>query len=177
MQEWVSFVGIVVPLLTIAGSAVAFVSKTFGDAKESRRKQFFDLMALIDTNGSIASKVAAVYQLRYFPEHKDFIVRFCQRRQRLAGRRAEGHGRGTLGHELLCRGHHRAHAQVIQPARQTKTGAMPRFFSLPARIYSRWLSRNHRSLSAVREAPVSRSAVSASPASSVVSIAARTFAP
>ena len=108
MQEWVSFVGIVVPLLTIAGSAVAFVSKTFGDAKESRRKQFFDLMALIDTNGSIASKVAAVYQLRYFPEHKDFIVRFCQRRQRLAGRRAEGHGRGRE-YPKLCVSE-RAHA-------------------------------------------------------------------
>ncbi|MBL4917730.1 hypothetical protein [Szabonella alba] len=77
MGELVSIVGVAIPMLTIAGSALAFVWKSFRDAKEDRRKQFFELMTRIDTHGTIAGKIAAVYHLRYFPEHKDFIIRFC----------------------------------------------------------------------------------------------------
>lgn len=77
MEKLVSIVGVVIPMITIAGSAAAFVWKSFRDAREDRRNQFFELMTLIDTNGSIASKIAAVYQLRQFPEHKEFIIRFC----------------------------------------------------------------------------------------------------
>jgi hypothetical protein len=64
-------------MCTIAGSAVAFVFKAYLDSRRERRQQFFDLMDLIDNKGSIAAKVAAIYQLRFFPEHKDFIIRFC----------------------------------------------------------------------------------------------------
>lgn len=70
-------IGVIVPLLTIAGSSVAFVYKTYRDARQDRRKQFFELMDLIDNKGTIAAKTAAVYQLRFYPEHKDFIIRFC----------------------------------------------------------------------------------------------------
>jgi hypothetical protein len=76
-----TFVGVSVPLMTIAGSAVAFVVKQFSEAKQQRKERFFHLMALIDGPGTIAQKVAAVYQLRDFPEHKDFVVRFCNSQQ------------------------------------------------------------------------------------------------
>lgn len=77
MDKLISIIGVVIPMITIAGSAVAFVWKSYRDARQERRKEFFDLMGLIDAKGSIASKITAVYQLRFFPEHKDFIVRFC----------------------------------------------------------------------------------------------------
>ena len=77
MEQLIAVVGVAVPMMTIAGSAAAFVWKSFRDAREDRRKQFFELMTLIDTNGSIAGKISAVYQLRYFPENRDFIIRFC----------------------------------------------------------------------------------------------------
>lgn len=86
MEQLVSVVGVVIPMITIAGSAAAFVWKSFSDSRENRRKQFFQLMTLIDADGSIASKIAAVYQLRNFPEHSDFIIRFCDtQRNNLTG--------------------------------------------------------------------------------------------
>jgi hypothetical protein len=75
---WVTLLGFAAPLITLAGSAVAFVVKLFLEARERRRNQFFDLMDKIDGQSSIAKKVAAVYELRQFPEHRDFIIRFCK---------------------------------------------------------------------------------------------------
>jgi hypothetical protein len=75
---WVTLLGFAAPLLAIAGSAVAFVVKQFQDARERRRSQFFELMQYIDSDAPIATKVAAVYELRRFPEHKDFVIRFCE---------------------------------------------------------------------------------------------------
>lgn len=64
-------------LLALAGSSVAYVVKLYQDAAERRRNHFFELMGFIDSDRPIATKVAAIYELRQFPEHKDFIVRFC----------------------------------------------------------------------------------------------------
>ena len=75
---WVTLLGFAAPLITLAGSAVAFVVKLYLDANERRRNQFFDLMDKIDSQSSIAKKIAAVYELRQFPEHRDFIIRFCK---------------------------------------------------------------------------------------------------
>lgn len=69
-------------MLGIAGSAVAFVLKSYRDGRQERRKQFFELMRLLDEpHGPIASKVTAIYQLRFYPEHKEFIIRFCENAQ------------------------------------------------------------------------------------------------
>jgi hypothetical protein len=74
----VTLLGFAAPLVTLAGSAVAFVFKLYLDAGERRRNHFFDLMDKIDAQSSVAKKVAALYALRQFPEHRDFIVRFCK---------------------------------------------------------------------------------------------------
>ncbi len=66
------------PLITLAGSAVAYVVKLFLDSGERRRKQFFELMQFIDSQAPIATKAAAVYELRQFPQHREFIIRFCE---------------------------------------------------------------------------------------------------
>lgn len=75
---WVTLVGFAAPLITLAGSAVGYVVKLYLDSSERRRSDFFALMEFIDGKGSIAKKVAAVYALRRFPEHKEFVIRFCE---------------------------------------------------------------------------------------------------
>lgn len=76
---WVTLLGFVAPFIALAGSAVAFVWKVYRDGADRRWTQFFDLMKFIDSKDlPIATKCAAAYQLRHFPEHKEFIIRFCQ---------------------------------------------------------------------------------------------------
>jgi hypothetical protein len=74
---WVTLLGFAAPLIALAGSAVAYIVKLYQDAAQRRRDHFFELMKFIDSTQPIATKVAAVYALRQFPEHRDFIVRFC----------------------------------------------------------------------------------------------------
>jgi len=86
MTTLTEIIGVIIPMITIAGSAATYVFKAFRDARQKRQSDFFNLMALIDTQGTIAGKMAAIYQFRNFPEHKDFIIRFCeQQSQNLSG--------------------------------------------------------------------------------------------
>jgi hypothetical protein len=79
---WAALLGVATPLVALAGSAVAYVLQLYRDAAEKKRTAFFDLMAIIDDKERpIASKMAAVYELRHFKAHKDFIVRFCKVQQ------------------------------------------------------------------------------------------------
>jgi hypothetical protein len=82
---WVTLIGFAAPLLTLAGSAVGYVVKQYLDAADKRRNRFFELMKYIDTDGDIATKVAAVYELRRYPEHREFVIRFCDTQKRNIG--------------------------------------------------------------------------------------------
>jgi hypothetical protein len=93
---WVTLLGFAAPLMTLAGSAVAYVVKLYLEARERRRGYFFELMGRIDASAPIAGKVAAVYELRRFPEHRDFIVRFCTLQQS----NVTGEGAGSLIAEM-----------------------------------------------------------------------------
>ena len=75
---WVAIGGFAIPLLGLAGSAIAYVVKLFQDARERRHARFFELMNFLDGEGTIAAKLAAIYALRNFPEHRAFIIRFCE---------------------------------------------------------------------------------------------------
>ncbi len=75
---WVTLLGFAAPLLTLAGSSVAYVVKLYLDASERRRNHFFELMQFIDSDRPVATKVAAIDEFRRSPEHKDFIIRFCE---------------------------------------------------------------------------------------------------
>ncbi|MET4132466.1 hypothetical protein ABIE62_001601 [Porphyrobacter sp. MBR-155] len=77
-ENWITLGATTIPLFGIAGSAVAYVIKLFQDKAVRRRERFFELMQFIDGKGTIAAKVAAVYSLREFSEHREFIVRFCE---------------------------------------------------------------------------------------------------
>lgn len=86
MDRLSEIIGVIIPMLTIAGSSVAYIIKIYKDGKEKRQNYFLSLMALIDGAGTMAGKLAAIYQLRMFPEHKEFIIRFCDnQRHNLSG--------------------------------------------------------------------------------------------
>jgi hypothetical protein len=75
---WVTLLGFAGPLMALAGSAVAYVFKVFGDGAERRRQRLFELMQFIDSDKPLAVKLAAVYELRRFPKDREFVVRFCK---------------------------------------------------------------------------------------------------
>ena len=94
--NWLTVVIFAVPLMTLAGSAFAYVVSLFQGAAERRNKYFFDLMEYIDSNRPIATKVAAIYELRRFKKHKEFIIRFCDTQ----GPLVSGTGAGPLQDEM-----------------------------------------------------------------------------
>jgi hypothetical protein len=88
--NWVSAAIFAVPLVGLAGSAIAFVVKLFQDATERRHRRFFELMTHIDGSGPIAAKLAAIYALRDFGEHAEFVERFCKsQRDKVVGGNSE----------------------------------------------------------------------------------------
>ncbi|MFN3459740.1 MAG: hypothetical protein ACK4ZN_01890 [Oceanibaculum sp.] len=93
---WVTLIGFAAPLIALAGSAVAFVARQYQEAAVRRRNQFFELMEFIDAHKTIARKMAAVYRLRDFPEHADFIIRFCD----VQRSNIDGPGAGILQLEM-----------------------------------------------------------------------------
>ena len=87
---WVTIGGFALPLLGLAGSAIAYVVKLYQDAAVRRRANFFELLQYIDGSGPIAAKVGAIYALREFDEHADFIERFCRtQRDQITGDNAQ----------------------------------------------------------------------------------------
>ena len=87
---WLAIGGIAVPLLGLAGSAVAYVIKLYRDSAERRRQNFFQLLQYVDGEGPIAAKMGAVYALRDFPEHAEFVERFCRtQRNQISGANAQ----------------------------------------------------------------------------------------
>ena len=81
-QEWIAWGGIVLPLGTLAWAAIWYVLVRRDEAKHQVFERFFSTMDRLGVQeGSIASKVAAAYELRKYPEYKDVIVRVCEKSQ------------------------------------------------------------------------------------------------
>lgn len=84
MGTWLSEHGaqlsVFLPLMTLAGSAVAYIFKLFLDLSDRRRKHFLELIGLLDQQGTLASKLAAVYQLSRYDQHRGFLIRFFEKR-------------------------------------------------------------------------------------------------
>ncbi len=76
--SWVSAVIVAVPLLGLAGSAIAFVIRMYLEAAERRRLRFFRMIEYINGQGGIIEKLAAMYQLREFTEHREFLIRLLE---------------------------------------------------------------------------------------------------
>ena len=77
-QDWIAWAGVVLPLATLAWAAVYFVLNWRGELKHKRYQKFFELMELVGKqDSSIAGKMAAVYEMRKYPEYSDVIIRLC----------------------------------------------------------------------------------------------------
>lgn len=89
--EMASSILVVAPVITLCGTAFAYVLKLYLDREEKRQNDFFKLMQFIDSKElPIATKMTAVYQLRRFREHKDFVIRFAEsQRNNITGPSAE----------------------------------------------------------------------------------------
>ncbi len=77
--EWIAWGGVVLPFAGLAGSAVRFVWLEGEKRKDANYQRFYDLMDQIGRPGhSIAAKMAAVYELRKFPDYAEVSIRVCE---------------------------------------------------------------------------------------------------
>ena len=88
-QEWFAWAGVVVPLAALAWAAVFY---TLTRRREVHFQEFERVFKVMDhlgqEGGSIASKMAAAYELRKYPEYREVIIRLC-RQTEVAGSSAK----------------------------------------------------------------------------------------
>jgi hypothetical protein len=78
-QEWFAWAGVVLPLATLAGSAVFYVWGTLRQVRSREFEQLFKVMDLIGSDGgNQPSQMAAIFELRNYPKYKDVIIRMCE---------------------------------------------------------------------------------------------------
>ena len=78
-QEWVAWAGVAVPLVALAWAAVFYTLSHRRDAQQQEFERFFRVMDhLGQGGGSIASKMAAAYELRKYPQYREVIIRLCE---------------------------------------------------------------------------------------------------
>ena len=70
----------VIPLAALAWSAVFFALTRRRETKHNEYQRFFEITNHLGSQGgSIASKMAAAYELRKYPEYKDVILNICEK--------------------------------------------------------------------------------------------------
>lgn len=107
-QDWIAWAGLVLPLAALAGSAASFVHTWRGELKHKRYQKFFELMELVGKqDGSIAGKMAAVYEMRKYPEYKEVIIRLCKDVQ------VDGYAKELLEREFDLTAKHFGDARIL----------------------------------------------------------------
>ena len=91
-MELLERIAVLIPLLSIGGSAIAYVVKLYIDRADRRKAELFEMMTKIDEGAALATKLAAIYQLRSFRSDRDFVIRFCES--------VESHSRGDASAPL-----------------------------------------------------------------------------
>ena len=78
-QDWITWGGIVIPLVSLAWAASFYVLTRRREVQHQEFERFFKVMDhLGQSEGSIASKMAAAYELRKYPEYREVIIRLCE---------------------------------------------------------------------------------------------------
>lgn len=89
IQDWIAWAGIVIPLASLAWAACLYVLTRRREVQHQEFERFFKVMDHLGTSeGSIASKMAAAYELRKYPEYREVIIRLCEQ-ARIDGPAAE----------------------------------------------------------------------------------------
>jgi hypothetical protein len=100
-SDWVAWAGLVLPLFTLAWSALWFVRIEAQKNKKTRYDQFFNLMEQLGRQDySIAAKMAAAHALTAFPEYREVIVRL------MCDARIDGDGAHLLAREFHITARH-----------------------------------------------------------------------
>ncbi|MBL0924700.1 MAG: hypothetical protein IBJ12_09595 [Sphingomonadaceae bacterium] len=95
--EWIAWAGIVIPLAALAWSAVFYTQTKRREVEHQEYQRFFTITDhLGQQGGSIASKMAAAFELRKYPEYADVIIRICENTN------VEGGSAKMLKDELLA---------------------------------------------------------------------------
>jgi hypothetical protein len=80
--EWVAYLGLALPLVVIAWSGATYAIALRGQNEHARYTRFFYVMDQLGKHGgSVASKMAAAYELRKYLEYKELIIRMCDQVQ------------------------------------------------------------------------------------------------
>jgi hypothetical protein len=78
--EWIAWAGIVIPLAALAWSAVFYTLARRREVQHQEYQRFFTITDhLGHQGGSIASKMAAAYELRKYPDYTDVIINICEK--------------------------------------------------------------------------------------------------
>ena len=78
--EWIAWAGVVLPLAALAWSAVFYTLARRREVAHQEYQRFFQIMDhLGQQGGSIASKMAATFELRKYPEYADVIINICEK--------------------------------------------------------------------------------------------------
>jgi hypothetical protein len=78
-QEWIAWAGLALPLISLAWAACFFVLTRRREVHHQEFQRVFEVMDhLGQQGGSIASKMAAAYELRKYPEYREVIIRLCE---------------------------------------------------------------------------------------------------
>jgi hypothetical protein len=78
--EWLAWAGVVIPLAALAWAAVFYTLSHRREVSHQEYKRFFEITDQLGyEGGSIASKMAAAYELRKYPQYKSVILNICER--------------------------------------------------------------------------------------------------
>ena len=78
--EWIAWGGVVVPLIALAWSAVTYALAKRREVRHQQYQRFFQIMDHLGrADSSIASKMAAAYELRKYPEYAEVIINVCEK--------------------------------------------------------------------------------------------------
>ena len=80
IAEWIAWAGIVIPLAALAWSAVFYTIARRREVSHLEYQRFFEITEhLGHEGGSIASKMAAAFEIRKYPQYKDVIINICEK--------------------------------------------------------------------------------------------------
>jgi hypothetical protein len=80
VAEWIAWAGIVIPLAALAWSAVFYTVARRREVQYLEYQRFFQIMDHLGQHGgSVASKMAAAFELRKYPEYASVIINVCQK--------------------------------------------------------------------------------------------------
>ena len=76
--EWVAYLGVIIPLLAFACAALRYVQVEKAKARQANFENFFQtVMRVHNADKSLLSQKAAIFELRHYPEYREFILRVC----------------------------------------------------------------------------------------------------